>query len=288
MENDTATGAPVVDRVPENPFEGMSKHFSDAAKANDKPDVKVESSPTKQEATHQAPSSKDVKPAEGELPEVDWSKLPAHMHPTVKGIMEERKKDREKLRALEAQLKDPKMARMLAKGEAPQAAPQQTTTKNEAPSVPDEQKQALDQLRQLLGLDSIAQEMQKLQARNAELTERETDAAFDKEETELKAKASEFGLDWESEVMPQVAEWFEKNPQFRGLGPGSIKIAFNSTFFDRMGELQERAANLKLIKQQETLKKVGTESPQKVSAKGAPKEESIGQFFKRRAAEMGD
>lgn len=288
MENDTANGTVLQEGAQQEAFGGISEHFR-KAEANHKEGVKQEAvSPAAKEVQPAATPSKDVKPAEGELSEPDWSKLPAHMHPTVKGIMEERKRDREKLRQLEATLKDPKIARMLAKGE-PQEAPrvQQTTTSNEA-QPPDEQKAAVEQLRKLLGLDSVQQEMEKLQKRNAELTERETEAAFDKEEADLKAKAAEFGLDWESEVTPQIAEWFEKNPSFRGLGPGSIKIAFNNTFFDKMGELQERAANLKLIKAQQEQKKVATESPQKVSSKGAPKDESFSQFWKRRASELGD
>lgn len=288
MENETASGAVLQEGAQQEAFGGMHEHFK-KAEASHKEDVKQEAAPSPaKEVTPTAPSSKDVKPAEGELAEPDWNKLPAHMHPTVKGIMEERKRDREKLRQAEAMLKDPRVARMLAKGE-PQEAPKQVqTSASKESNLPEEQKAAAEQLIKILGLDGIQQQVAKLQERNAELTNRETEAAFDKEEEQLKTQASEYGLDWESEVMPQVAEWFEKNPSFRGLGPGSIKIAFESTFFGKMGELQGRAANLKLIKAQQEKSKVGTESPQKVSSKATVKDESIGAFFKRRATEMGD
>ncbi len=265
----------------ENETKTVDSIISDAMKEGIDYSGRREETPASSEPT----PTKDVTPApsakvEGQTNEVSKtpaaeksvetefaeSKLPAHLFPRFKELYAEKKALDEKLKAQDAILKDPRVARLLAQGKLPEevVAPKETP-KPVAPQgqMNDEQKQALDQLRSMLGIDESKALIEELKRKNEELSKREEDKAFDAEEVELKKLASENGLDWDSEVHPELTKWLHANKQFQGFGPGILKFAFNNVFFSRMGELAERKKNLEMIEQQRKLKSGNAETPSK-------------------------
>src|SRR3990167_5097395 len=106
----------------------------------------------------------------------------------------------------------------------------------------------------MLGLGDVESVIKSLKSQNESLRQKEEDKAFEAEEAELKKLSSDNGLDYDQEVHPELASWLQANPQFQGLGPGSLKFAFNNIYFGRLGELAERKKNLEMIKERDKLK----------------------------------
>lgn len=234
-------------------------------------DAPAESSPAK-ESVETAPAPKESESPAAKTDELDWSKVPAHLHPVSKQLLDEKRELRKMLAEKEALLKDPRITRLLAgqkETESPKVEEKQPPKQEQTL----EQREAIEKLREVLGISNyseVSKTIEQLKQRNEELTKKETERAFEQEESTLHKRADEFGLDWETEVEPELTAWFQKNPQFQGLGPGSISLAFNAVYFDRIGELKERAATKKLIQERDKLKTASSESPQRTGV-AAPK-----------------
>lgn len=230
-----------------------------------KPDAKVDSSTKQTETTENSQTPAAEKSVEDQFKD---SKLPAHLFPRFKELYAEKKSLSEQIKAKDALLNDPRIARLLAQGkEEVKEQPKEVVKPNQNGQITDEQMAALTQLKSMLGLDQYEQVIKTLQKQNEELSKREEEKAFDAEETELKKLSSDNGLDYDNEVCPEMTAWLQKNPQFQGLGPGSLKFAFNNIYFSKLGELAERKKNLEMIKEQEKKKSGNVEAPSK-SEKG--------------------
>lgn len=264
MDNETKTMDTIISDAQK---EGIDFNESSSSESQSKPDVTKESSSETKINTDEASKAPVVeKTAETEFAE---SKLPAHLFPRFKELYSEKQRMSEKLKANEALLKDPRIARLLAQGKEVEAAPKvEPKVDNQTNGqITDEQKAALAQLKSMLGLDQYEQVIESLKRQNEELSKREEDKAFDAEETELKKLSADNGLDYETEVYPQLSEWLSQNKQYQGLGPGSLKFAFNNVFFSKMGELAERKKNIEMMEKQKKLKSGNVETPAK-SEKG--------------------
>jgi len=287
MENVTATETATNES--NNEFKGLSEMLSKGQEASEK-DEGAGSSPAK-------PSESSVTPPAGTKPapkedggEVDWSKVPAHLHPFTKTLLEEKKAMKAQLSEKEKLLSDPRVLKLFAQKQAAEEPKVEQRQQEQLEKLDPQSEADLNKLKRMLGLDKLDglnKTVGELQAQNAKLTEREETRLMDAEESELKTKAEGFGLDWDSEVAPSIIQWFKDNPSFQGLGPGTLKVAFNNIHAERIGEWSERAANLKLIKEQEAKRKGTTEKSATTHSKTSPKGESMEKFIARRAVEMG-
>lgn len=257
----------------------MESIISDAQKEGIDYSQKEESSQPSPESTAKpdAPKESSSKPVDkpAQMPPVgektveehfQESKLPAHLFPQFKDLYAKNRIYEKQLKEKDELLKDPRIARLLAQGqENTEEVKQEPAAKPQTNGqITDEQKVALEQLSSMLGIDKYAEVIKTLQRQNEELTKREEEKAFDSEESDLRKLSSEHGLDYDNEVYPELTAWLQKNKQFQGLGPGSLKFAFNNIYFSKMGELAERKKNLEMIQEQEKKKSGQVETPSKV------------------------
>lgn len=273
MPNETKTMDSIISDAQKEGIDFSGREDSPASpEATAKPDVTPASSAEPKAITD---PSKSVTPQTGEKSVEEQfkdSKLPAHLFPRFKELYNEKKTLSEKVKAQEALLKDPRIVRLLAQGKD---APQEEVKESVKPIPPqgqftEEQLAAFTQLKSMLGIDQYDSVIKTLQKQNEELSKREENKAFDAEESELKKLSTDYGLDYEQEVYPELSGWLSKNPQFQGLGPGSLKFAFQNVYFSRLGELAERKKNLEMIENQEKLKSGNVEAPNK-----APKGKTV-------------
>lgn len=152
-----------------------------------------------------------------------------------------------------------------------------------------EQEAATMQLRKLLGFDSLTEKLEKLESRNSEYSQRETDSAYDKEEEKIISRCEKFKLD-PTEVLPNLQNWLDEHPYFSkvAIQPGFYELAFNQIYFDKSLELSEKAAYAKQIEEKNKLKKGNTEGAGASTESGkAIRDVSIRDFAKRRIEESG-
>ena len=254
--------ADTIQTIMDNAVKEGIDYSHDAKDQEGETDDKVAPSPTKPESSKEPSSKDDVKTPESQQAEPDWSKIPAHLHPMTKELLDEKRKLRASLQEKESLLKDPRIARMLAQGAEAEDEESKAPATNDQQLTP-EQVQALEQLKSLLGITGMPDVVKQLQKQNEDLITREENRLFDEEEKNLQSSSEQYGLDYKDEVGPAITQWFKDNPRFQGLGPGTLTIAFNSIYFPKISELQERAANLKLIKEQKKAKAGNSESPSK-------------------------
>lgn len=129
--------------------------------------------------------------------------------------------------------------------------------------VVDEKETAKRELMNLLGLGDLQKKIDALESRSSELSSRETDQAFDKEEQRISESCQKFGLEVNT-VKAELQTWLDEHPIFgkmNDLPPGSYELAFKSIYFDKSSELAEKAASLKQIKERDKLRQANTESP---------------------------
>src|SRR3990167_9321550 len=267
MDNDTKTMDSIISEATKDGIDfGINKSKpSPVSESTPEKDAPLESSPKAEET--KVESTKVAETGEQSVDKAfQESKLPAHLFPRFKEVYEEKKKLQEQLKSKDALLADPRIVRLLAQKNG---QVEQVTSKSEKPDVmpelnfngneTEDQKVALQQLSKMLGLDKVQSIIDTLEKRNQELESEKETEAFDREETEIKKLSNDFGLDYETEVYPALSEWLTKNAKFQGLGPGTLKFAFNNVFFSRMGELEERKANLKMIEEQKKRKQGNAE-----------------------------
>jgi len=196
--------------------------------------------------------------------EPDWSKLPAHLHPAFKEQNQRYKRERERAEKAESILKDPRITRLLAEGKEVDEQPKAAHKTPEAPkTTEDAQKlEAIKILRAELGLDPLESTAKEAKEMLQELRKEAQDQKWEKAQEGISKKAEDLGLDWESEVEPALRDWYKSHPEAQGDNAHKyLKTAFSDMFFDRHGELQERAALKKQAKEREEKKLVGSEAP---------------------------
>lgn len=113
--------------------------------------------------------------------------------------------------------------------------------------------------------------------------------SFDSEASSVaNTYAERYGLD-KGEFEEELREFIQSHPYFNQspYSQGMLEIAAMTMTKDRQAELADRAANLKIIKEQQEKKKISTERPAggKAADKKAPK--SLGDFLRQRVAEAG-
>lgn len=270
MSDTTKTMESIISDAQKEGIDYSGNESSTSPETSAKPDVTQDSS-SKTEAT--TPSKSTLPEGEKSAEEAfKDSKLPAHLFPQFKDLFAKSRLMEKQLKEKDNLLKDPRIARLLAQGkDIKEEVKEPVKTVAPQGQVTDEQKAALEQLKSMLGFDQFQQVINDLKKQNEELSKREEDKAFDAEESELKTLSTTHGLDYENEVYPELAEWLSKNPQFQGLGPGSLKFAFNNIYFPRLGELAERRKNLEMIQNQGKMKSGQVEAPNKSTSVKSPK-----------------
>lgn len=143
-----------------------------------------------------------------------------------------------------------------------------------------------DEIRQQFGLDRAT----KLEKEIESLREGSMRSQFDSElKSVVSTYSSKYGFQ-PGELEENLKEFIEEDPVFsqKDYRPGAIERAAKAWLFDHQGEVAERAANLKLIKEQEEKKKVSSEAPSGGN-KGKPKmiEKSLKAYLDRREQEEG-
>jgi len=94
---------------------------------------------------------------------------------------------------------------------------------------------------------------------------------YESEMRDVLKTATEFGLDAD-EVEEELREYVANDPFFSGKEyvKGGVHAAFRNKYWDKIGELRERADNLKKIKERELLKNGQTQTTAETSNAGKP------------------
>lgn len=169
---------------------------------------------------------------------------------------------------------------------------------SKTPEMPRDQRESAIELARLMtqvpevaemfGLkkaETLEQEVNRLNSeREEEAFNREFDQVID-------SYSTKFGLDKE-EMKQELADFLDSEEYSavfsKGHRPGVVKAAVKTMYFDRMDELKERSANLKLIKEQKEKKGLNTASPSKGAAQnGVARESNMRDFLMRRVNEEG-
>lgn len=165
------------------------------------------------------------------------------------------------------------------------------------PQVSDEQRLALRQLAQLiksdpevlkeLGLDRIPNLEQATQSYETSRLESAFNGEFD---DVINYGVKTFGLERE-ELEQELVDYIDQHPLYSkaNYAKGAVQAAFRDLYWDRMDELKERAANLKLIQEQKAKKNGNIESSKSQDSTNSDKtlEPDMGSFIKRRISESG-
>jgi len=167
--------------------------------------------------------------------------------------------------------------------------------RNNAPAGNPEEEHALNLLAEKLLANPLIREKYGLdgaksaQAELQKLREEQTRVMVDNELESVVGKyAVKYG--YEPQAFREELLEFLDSDEFEGATyrKGSIERAAKAYLYDRQGEISERAANLKLIKEQNDKKKVTTESSS-TGTKGKPNmgEKSLSSYLDRRVDEEG-
>lgn len=234
-------------------------------------------------ASAPASPSKDTQvssPAKTE--QVSEDNVPFHKHPRFHQVTKENREFKEELARLKQELLVEKQVR--ERLNAPKGQ-----------EIPEEQRLAIVQLAKLfkqspefqkeLGLDRI----QELERQNQEYASKRSEEAFGKELDEVVAYGVSLGMDKE-ELSQELLEAIQTHPVYSQIqySPGLVRAVFRDSKWDSLGELKEREANAKLIKEQEAKRKSNSETTSSSSEKSAKKlEPSMDQFLARRIKEEG-
>jgi len=216
--------------------------------------------------------------------------LPFHEDPKIKEYLERQDSKREQKWAKQFQeLKDgyTKQLELFNQQRSAQGKP-------EVNQLPPEQEQALKQLVDMLGPRLKEQlgigKMESLEKQLQTMTQAGSREAFESEMgTVSKEYAERYGYD-AKQLDEDLREFIETDEWFadKQYSKGSVKKAAALYFSEKGQELAERAANLKLIKEQKEKKQNGTESSSKSSVqKGGAKAKRLEDFLDDRVSEGG-
>ena len=150
----------------------------------------------------------------------------------------------------------------------------QGQTQKVNPTLPDEQRQALMSLVNLikndpdassaLGLNQSTELRQELERMTKGQEQRQFNSELD---TLSKSYAQKYGLKAD-ELAEELSDYIETSPYFNGIDyrEGLLEAALNNMLFPRLGEMKEREANLKLITEKNNKVSQNTET----SSSGKP------------------
>jgi hypothetical protein len=245
-------------------------------------DVKKEASSTSQPDTQQDGAEK---PVTGE-------RLPFNKDPEVQRYIDRQVSKREQAFTKQMQeLKDDYVKRLekFNDGRVAQGKP-------EVNQLPPDQEQALLQLAEMMfghktvrekyGLDKVSEIEKKLTASSSEAEKQVYESEM---ESTVNDYASKFGYD-KDELREDIEEFIQNDPWFadKSFHKGSVQKAAKLFFSEKSQELAERAANLKLIKEQKEKKQVTTESTS-TGSKGRQKvsDKNLDSYLDRRIQDEG-
>lgn len=234
--------------------------------------AKPEASPTPATAEKESITGGGAKP-------VSESPIPFHQSPEVQAYLEKQLRKREAQWEKKWQERDSEYTRRL-----------ELLTQRESPQrTLSEEEQAVEILKQKLGLDSALKRLEELDKRSSSLTQAQTDslASFEFEAT-VKELSGKYGMN-PTEAEEQLRDFIDSHPLGgRDYRKGAISAMGKLFAAEHAEEFAERAANLKLIKEQREKKQAGTESSSKGDkAKVTVSDKSIDDYLKRRAHEEG-
>lgn len=161
--------------------------------------------------------------------------------------------------------------------------------------MPDDQAQLVVQLAKmmkevpgaakLLGLEDVQTLQKELQDIKTARQKESFDSEFDKV---LSTYSTKYGFK-RDEVEEEFLEFLDENAfGSEAYRPGLLEHAFKAMWFDRVPELSERSANLKLIKEQKEKKSMNTATPSKGdSSKSSESFGSLREMLKNTIAKEG-
>jgi len=155
------------------------------------------------------------------------------------------------------------------------------------------QKAALEQLADMLFgnpdlLKKYGLDISDVRSRLDQMGQGASEYQMDSELEQVSKQYGErFGMSAE-EVKNELLEAMESDPLYgnRAYTKGIINSIAKSHFFDRSDELATRAANQRLLQEQELKKKAGTQPTQKVGGSGGSGKLTEQEFWDKRAPEI--
>lgn len=249
------------------------------------PDVKVESSttPSVQETTQ--PSDAVKSPSTERVPFNKDPELQRYIDRQVAKREQTFNKQMEEMRNSYIQKLEQFNANRAEQGKGP------------VNQLPPEQEQALLQLAEMMFSHKGIREkygFEKISALEKQLSQQSTESGKQMYEAEIQDSiskyAAEYGYDKE-ELREEFEHFINTDPWFadKPYHKGSVQKAFKLYFSDKSQELAERAANLKLIKEQKEKKSVSTESASlgKTGKAVGVKDKNMLDYLSRREQEEG-
>lgn len=230
-----------------------------AQEAEAKVGVETQASPAQGQGQAPAPQSESVnKPVQ--TPE----NLPFDKHPRWQELQKERKRDRQELESLRKQYQELKGYQ-----------DGMNRSKNQGQELsPDDEGQLMrlvelmsssPKVMEKLGITKISQ----LEKQFGELSENWHGSQYETEMNRIKDYVKNLGLDPE-EVESDLREHIENHPVFSQMSyyKGAVEAAFRDKYWDKVGELRERADNRKKLEEKEALKRGQTQTTSESATKG--------------------
>lgn len=117
-----------------------------------------------------------------------------------------------------------------------------------------------------LGLDKLGNFEKQL----SELNENWSGSQFEAEFSGVTEEAKKYGID-PNTLRDEIEQVISEHPVYSQIGykKGAVKAIFRDLYWDRIGELKERAANKQRIEKQAALKAGQTQNPNASSAPGS-------------------
>ena len=242
------------------------------------------------------PAPDTTQPSGADKPAVGTERPPFHQDPEVQSYLEKQlQKRQEKMqRDWDKKFQEQKdlYTRQLENFNSRSAQPSGT----QKPPLTGEQRQAREELAEMLfgdpeirdkyGLSKVDQLVKQQQ----EMLLDRSREVFDAELSPLVQKAAEkYGMD-AKELDAEIRDFVSTDPWFedKNFTRGSASKVVRLFFADKESELAEREANLKIIREQNEKKRVGTEKAASNGKPGSrPLESSLDAYLERRAKEDG-
>lgn len=255
-------------------------------------DAKVEAPVTSPEQT-QTPETQKQETVEGQsqgsVAPKETEKKPFHEDPEVQKYLDRQWRSRER------KLNDGFEQRIKSVEDRYVNQLEAMTRRDPKAEMPEEQSKALEDLAVLfskspnamksLGLD----QMQTLAKENESFRTAFVQDQFNAEKAKVLDSAVKNGMD-RAIVEEEMSTFIEESSFYsdKEYTKGTYQSAFRDLYFDRIGEIKERAVNLKHIKEQKEKHSANSQQPSPGQTQtGHPQETSIRDFVTRRVRESG-
>lgn len=218
------------------------------------PDVNPVSSPDGQEGNTAPPASKPGV----QTPPPAQETVPFDKHPRWQQLQRERKSERQELENLKRQYAEQKgyLDAMRYQGQQKgQLTPEQQEQQRQLEYLVE---MLANPLKEKLGLSKY----DKLETQFNELSNSWQSSQAESEMNQVLSKVKDLGLDPE-EVRSEIEEAIGNHPMYAETTyrNGAIRAVFRDLYWDRRGELAERAVNQETIKKKEALRRGQTQTP---------------------------